>query len=108
MSEYTHQELYQEITAIGGEYVLVKEVRLPFEGREILYIVGHAVFDSTCCGVSGCAYALVPGFIRDWRTQHNAAGLPVSRVEPVHSEDAQTKLRKLILEKEIVHQVQFL
>ena len=108
MSDYTHQELHQEITAIGGEYILVKEVRLPFVGREILYIVGHAVFDSTCCGVSGCAYALVPGFILDWRTRYSTAGLPVSRVEPVQSKAEQTRLRKLILEREIVHQVQFL
>jgi len=108
MSEYTHQELRQEITAIGGEYILIKEVRLPFEGREILYIVGHAVFDSTCCGVSGCAYALVPGFILDWRTRKNSAGLTVSQVEPVRSEADQAKLRKLVFGREIVHQVQFL
>jgi hypothetical protein len=108
MSDYIHQELHQEITAIGGEYILVKEVRLPFEGREILYIVGHAVFDSTCCGVSGCAYALVPGFILDWRARHNTTGLPVSRVEPVQSEADRARLRKLIFEREIVHQVQFL
>jgi hypothetical protein len=108
MNEYIHQELKQEITAISGEYILVKEVRLPFQGREILYIVGHAVFDSTCCGVSGCAYALVPGFILDWRANHNSAGLPVSQVEPIQSEVAQAKIRKLIFEKEIVHQVQFI
>jgi hypothetical protein len=108
MTEYIHQELNQEIIAIGGEYILVKEARLPFKGREILYIVGHASFDSSCCGVSGCAYALVPGFILDWRVQPNTPGLPVSQVEPVQSESAQAKIRKLIFEKEIVHQVQFL
>ena len=108
MTEYTHQELNQEIIAIGGEYILVKEVRLPFDGREILYIVGHAAFDSSCCGVSGCAYALVPGFILDWRAEYNTAGLPVSQIEPVQSKAVQDRIRKLIFEKEIVQQVQFL
>lgn len=108
MTEYIHQELNQEITAISGEYILVKEVRLPFEGREILYIVGHSAFDSTCCGVSGCAYALVPGFIIEWRAKHNSAGLPISWIEPIHSQIVQKQIRSLILGKEIVHQVQFL
>ena len=108
MAEFIHQQLYQEITAISGEYLLVKEVRLPFQGREILYIVGHALFDSTCCGVSGCAYALVPGFIQEWKAIQNTSGLPVSQVEPVRSIALQADLRKLIAEKEIVHQVQFM
>jgi hypothetical protein len=108
MSKHIHQELNEEITAIGGAYTLVKEVRLPFEGREILYIVGHAAFDSTCCGVSGCAYALVPGFILDWKANYNTNGLPVSQVESVQTEAAQASIRKLIFEQEIVHQVQFL
>ena len=108
MTEYIHQELNQEINAIGGEYILVKEARLPFKGREILYIVGHASFDSTCCGVSGCAYALVPGIIRDWKGRQHAAGLPVSQVEPILSQTVQKQVRSLILGKEIVHQVQFL
>ena len=108
MTEYIHQELNQEINAIGGEYILVKEVRLPFEGRETLYIVGHAVFDSTCCGVSGCAFALVPGFILQWRGKQNTEGLYISEVEPIRSETTQIHIRALILEKEFAHQVQFL
>lgn len=108
MTEYIHQELNQEINAIGGEYILVKEARLPFKGFEILYIVGYASFDSTCCGVSGCAYALVPGIIQDWKGKQYGAGLPVSQVEPIRSQTVQKQVRSLILGREIVHQVQFL
>ena len=108
MTEYIHQELNQEINAIGGEYILVKEVRLPIDGRAIFYIIGHATYDSTCCGVSGCAYALVPGFITQWHARQNADGLFVSKVEPVHSKTTQAQIRAIILEKEIVHQIQFM
>ena len=41
--EYIHHDLNREVTAIGGHYVLTKEVRLPFEGREALYVVGYAI-----------------------------------------------------------------
>jgi hypothetical protein len=106
--EYIHQALNQEVTAIGGHYLLVKEARLPFEGREVLYLVGHAAFDTTCCGVGGCAYALVAGFLLRWKRRINERGLAVSEVESIHDQNVQQKLQQLIQKQEMVHQVRFL
>lgn len=105
--EYIHQRLNQEITAVSGHYVLIKEVRLPLQGREVLYVVGYAVIDTSCCGIGGCAYALVPGFILDWRYRKNKDGLAVSQVEPIHDEAIQKEVRWLIEKKETVQQVSF-
>jgi hypothetical protein len=105
--EYVHQELNQEVTAIGGHYILLKEVRLPFQGREVLYLVGAAAFDSTCCGPGGCAYALVPGYVAAWKTKKNENGLAVSQVEPIHDEASQQEIRQVIAGRELVQQVQF-
>jgi hypothetical protein len=107
-TDYVHHELNQEITAIGGHYVLVKEARLPFHGREVLYLVGHAAFDSTCCGAGGCAYALVPGFLLAWKSRTNEEGLAVSHVEPIRGTGVQQQVRRLIRDTEIVQQVSFL
>ena len=104
---YVHQPLKQEVTAIGGHYVLIKEARLPFQGREVLYLVGHAAFETTCCGVGGCAYALVSGFILDWRAAMNEDGCAVSQVEPIRAEIIQHQVRRLIEKRERVHQVIF-
>jgi hypothetical protein len=106
--EYVHQPLNQEVTAIGGHYLLVKEVRLPFAGREVLYLVGHAAFDTSCCGAGGCAYALVPGIILNWKARHTEDGLDVSEVESVDGRDTQAQLQRLIREREMVHEVRFL
>jgi hypothetical protein len=105
--EYVHQELNQEITAIGGYYVLVKEVRLPFQGREVLYLVGHAAFDSTCCGAGGCAYALVPGFVVNWKGKTSQDGAAISLVEPIHDKGVQEKVRAVIAKAELVQQIRF-
>jgi hypothetical protein len=86
----------------------VKEVQLPFQGRDVLYLVGHAAFDTTCCGVGGCAYALVPGFVLDWKGARNEDGLAVSQVESIRDKDAQRKLEQLIQKQEVIHQVRFL
>jgi len=105
--DYIHHELNQEISAIGGRYALVKEMRLPFQGREVLYMVGYGAFDTTCCGTGGCAYALVPGFIIEWKHATNEDGLAVSRVEPMREEAIQKEVRRLIKERETVQQVRF-
>jgi len=106
-TEYTHPKLNQPVTAIGGHYVLVKEERLPFRGREVLYLVGYAVFDTSCCGVGGCGYALVPGFVVEWKSRTGEDGRPVSRVEPIRDEAVQREIRRLIQQRETVHQVRF-
>jgi hypothetical protein len=107
ITEYVHQGLKQEITAIGGHYVVVKEARLAFTGREVLYTVGIAAFDTTCCGVGGYAYALVPGFIVHCKDGTTEGGLAVSQVEPIRDEAVQEQVRQLIEETEPVHQVRF-
>ncbi len=106
--EHVHLELNQEVTAIGGHYVLVKEVRLPFRGREILYLVGHAASDTSCCGAGGCAYALVPGFVLSWKDTTNEDGQAISQVEPIVNQGMRKQVQASIEEKEVVHQVRFL
>lgn len=102
-----HKQLNQEIAAIGGRYALMKEERLPFHGREILYWVGYGAFDTTCCGVGGCAYALVAGFVVEWKCETNADGRAVSVVEPIHEAALQDQVRRLLQKQETVQQVKF-
>lgn len=106
--EFVHQPLNQEVTAIGGHYTLVKEERLGFRGRNLLYFLGLAAFDTTCCGTGGCAYAHVPGFILEWKFRETEEGHAVSEVDPVRDETLQREIRDVLIAKEKVHQVQFL
>jgi len=105
--DFVHPNLGEEITAIGGHYVFNKEIRMPFNEREILYFVGYAVVNTSCCGVGGCAYAMVPGFVRDWKYKKSKAHLPVSKVAPVCDMGDQKEIRRLIQKREVVQQVTF-
>jgi hypothetical protein len=107
ITEYVHQELNREVTAVGGHYVLVKESKLPFRGREILYLVGHAAFETTCCGVGGCAYALVPGFVLQWKHRTNEHGLAVSQVVAIRDGAIKRDVWCLVERREVVHQILF-
>ena len=106
--DFVHLPMNQEITAIGGQYTLVKEGRFSFRGHNILYYIGLAVFDTSCCGTGGCAYALVPGSILNWKVRETEGGLAVSTVAPIRDEILQSEIRYYLIQNEKVHQVQFL
>lgn len=108
LRDYVHHELNQECTAIGGHYVTIKEIRFPYHGKEILYTVGYATIDTSCCGTSGCGFAAVYGAIVDWKYDETDNGLPMTRVEPVRDKNLRDELKALIVEKEIVNQVNFI
>ena len=104
--EYTH-ELNREVRSISGSYELEKEVRVDIHGKEILYVVGNAVVDSSCCGAWGCRYALVPGYVKKFKTRQDDRGLWISEVEPVIDGATRKEITRVLKDKEIVQQVQF-
>jgi len=104
--EYTH-ELNREVRSISGGYEFEREGNLQIDGREVLYVVGNAVVDSSCCGVGGCRYALVPGYVRQFKTRQDEQGLWISEVEPIIDMATRQEITRVLKEKEIVQQVQF-
>jgi hypothetical protein len=106
--DYVHEKLNEEVEAIGGHYLFDKEVRLSFECREVLYLVGFAVVDRSCCGPGGCGFAVVIGYVVSWKSGIDDKGRPISQVEPIHEKPIQQELTRLIQQSEVVTQVQFL
>ena len=108
MSEYTHLKLDEDYaTGIAGYYTPQKEVRLKYNSREILYVTGQAVIESSCCGIGSWGYVTVPGYILDWQSKENEVGLPVSDIEPISDEEAQNNIRQIIQTSEVISQIEF-
>jgi hypothetical protein len=105
--DYTHLKTGEDIFFISGYYTPSKEVRLSYRGREVLYVVGQAVIESSCCGSGRWEYALVPGYVISWQDRKNEAGLPVSRVEPIRDKKTQDEVTTVIQERESVSKVEF-
>ena len=104
---YIHQPLNTEIASIGGYYLFNKEVRVPYNNRDILYVTGCAVFDTTCCGAGGCAFANVPGYVLCWKEKTDSNGLFVSAVEHVPDKIIQNEIREIVRKNEGITQVNF-
>ena len=106
IKEYTH-ELNHDVRSIAGSYELEEERVLELNGKEVLYALGHGVIDTACCGVGGCRYALVVGYVKGLKVRQNDRGLWVSEVERIEDEESRREATKRISEKEQVNQVQF-
>ena len=105
--DFIHPVLNKAIRSISGHYILSQEKRLFYNGREVLYLIGCAVVDASCCGPGGCSYALVLGYVKQWKYRLTPDNLPVTQVEPIWNKDVQKALQRLIKENEPVQQVDF-
>ncbi len=105
--KYVHQELDQDVCFPAGYYVPRKEERLKYDGREVLYIVGYVMIESSCCGTANWSYALVPGYVVDWQSETNENGLPVSAIEVIADDEVRKELRETIQKAEKVFSVEF-
>lgn len=103
---YVH-ELNREIRSISGWYMLEKEERITHRGKDYVYAVGLGVAETSCCGRGEWIYAVVPGAVLKWKSQTDDQGLSLSEVEPVSDPVIQEELRRIIVEKEDVSQVNF-
>ncbi len=91
---------------IAGYYVLYKEEKLPYKGREVLYLVGKAVIESSCCNTGSWVYVSVPGYIVDWHASEED-GSAVSDVESISDPVEREELSKIIETKENLDIVYF-
>ena len=109
--EYTHLSLGEDVPAFAGYYMPEKEVRIPFHGREILYVIGQVVIESACqeitCTPGSSYYAMVPGYILRWQYRKNEEDLPVSETETITDLKTKKEIEHLIQECEAVTRVEF-
>lgn len=104
---FKHPEIGKDIPiGIAGFYTPIKEVRLPFRGREVLYIIGKSVLESSCCGTGSWLYATVPGYIISWQSSEEN-GRPVSEILPLKEDAERVEVQKIIEEVENTDFVMF-
>ena len=97
--EYTHPELDREVRSIAGYYVPVEEHVLPYNEREVIYILGSACIEASCCGSKDWLYIQVPGFLVRKHIRSGEGTLPVSEIETIQDKEDRDAIRHLLEEK---------
>lgn len=94
--EFVHPVLGSEIHSISGYYIPREEHTLKLDGRELLYVVGHACIDASCCGNAAWSYIQVPGFILKRNIRESTP--PVSEVETIQDLPTRNKVKEALSE----------
>jgi hypothetical protein len=94
-----------EVRSIAGGYCIEEEQLITILGQEVLCEIGYGVVDSSCCGVGGCRFAHVAGFLRGYRVKRDRLGRWISEVEPIQDETIRKRVEELLKEVHIVQQV---
>ncbi|MFC2000288.1 hypothetical protein ACFLXE_05975 [Chloroflexota bacterium] len=98
--EYGHPDLGEEVTARAGYYVPLEEHTFPYGDREVIYILGHACIDNSCCATGGTwGYVQVPGFLVRKHIRGTDTPTPISEVELIQDEDDRRNIKKSLSEK---------
>ncbi len=104
--EYVH-EIPQTVEFVNGSYDLVAIKSRPIAGCNILYCLGEALLDNSCCGETRLCYALVIGEVVADQFRLTPEGRPVSLVEAIANEALATAIRSELLGAEAVSTVNF-
>ena len=108
MEIYVHPELNQPIEFFGGTYLFVSEGCIDFNGKEVVYLLGFAAVEASCCGRGGSAFIKVPGFLGPRRDMVRGSAR-VSEIERIVDENCQREITVLLREKfPAFRQVEFL
>ena len=99
MSEYIHPELNKQVEFFGGGYSFIEEGKLAYRGKEVLYSLGIANMEASCCGMRGYAFIKVPGYVLSWRKRIDEDGRALSEIEKIEDEESQRAIRKILEEK---------
>jgi hypothetical protein len=98
--EYKHAELGEDIQGRAGFYTAVEEFTMPYDGREVLYVMGTARLDRPCCGGACCwGYVQVPGFLVQRHISSQDSASPISRVEIVENENDRNQIRQALMKR---------
>lgn len=95
--EFTHPDLGQEVRTISGYYVPREEHVIPYDGRDVLYIVGDACIDTSCCGAASWSYIQVPGFLLRKHMRGGGEQPAVSEVEMISDKTARQQVTDALI-----------
>ncbi len=64
-ASYSRNDLGVEVQAPWGYYQPFEEVAMEYGGRQLLYTLGSACVEASCCGHGSWSYARVEGYPSD-------------------------------------------
>jgi hypothetical protein len=83
-ARYLPEDLGNEVVAPSGYYQPLEEAFLDYSDKRLVYILGTACIDASCCGTSSWKYLRVEGYVVESNLsqgQSEGTGLEIETIE---------------------------
>jgi len=98
-SRYVPDDFGNEVAAPSGYYQPLEEGFLDYEGKRLLYTLGTACIEASCCGRGSWNYLRVEGYVvEDDAADRQAGGQPLE-IDTIEDANERAELSKVLLEK---------
>jgi hypothetical protein len=95
-STYQPEDFGAEIAAPSGYYRPVAEGWLDCGGRRVLYVMGTACIEASCCGVGSWNYLRVEGFVSDDAAAATGTGGRSLEVDTIEDAGQKEEIARLL------------
>jgi hypothetical protein len=103
---YSPEELGKEVVTPAGYYQPLEEGSVEYAGKSLLYTVGTACIEASCCGRGSWDYLRVEGFLVAAVPADAAGGRPVE-IDTVDDAGERMVIKSLLQEKHPGVRVEF-
>jgi hypothetical protein len=98
-SRYVPEDLGNEVAAPSGYYQPLEESFLDYDGKRVLYILGTACIEASCCGIGNWAYLRVEGYVVEGDSSLGEDNGRYDEIETIEDDNEKTAISRLLLEK---------
>jgi hypothetical protein len=106
-SAYSSGDFGTEVQAVWGYYQPMEAGVLEFAGKPLLYTLGSACIEASCCGKGSWNYVRVEGYVAEGGPEWRPGGSDTVEIDTIEGTQEQAAIAKLLAEKHPGFRVEF-
>lgn len=106
-TRYAREDLGSELAAPSGYYQPLEEAVLDHNGKRLLYVLGTACIDASCCGVGSWEYLRVEGYVVDADSSWSQGDGTYLEIDTIEDSGEKAAIGKLLLDEHPGARVEF-
>jgi hypothetical protein len=106
-SIYVPEAFGIEVEAPSGYYLPLAEECVDYNGKKLVYILGTACIDASCCGVGSWEYLRVEGYVVENDSSRSQGDGTHLEIETIEDDSEKTAIGKVLLDKHPGARIEF-
>ena len=106
-SRYVPDEFGNEVAAPSGYYQPLEQGSIDYDGKRLLYTLGIACVEASCCGIGSWNYLRVEGYVVENDSSQNQSDAKDIEIETIEDDSEKTAISELLLDRHPGARIEF-